>query len=142
MNLNRSVGHEIRTEIPIRAAEKQLGRRTQVDSRTRSSLWKTEICDRPPKSLRAGTLRSDQRARAHARRILRWCHFEFGIKLMTRINAEMFFWQVDPRAICFHGAGLDYGADAGARAPPPPSLPPTHPLRAFCAPLRVGAFSH
>lgn len=47
VNLNGSVGHEIRPEIPIRAVEKQVVMQTQVDSRTLNPPWKTELCDCP-----------------------------------------------------------------------------------------------
>lgn len=92
VNLNGSAGHEI-APPPKRGLEQMKSssldrhrwtfERSALSGRM-SCVIVSKACGRP------GTLRSDQRTRA-GRRIFRWCHFEFGIKLINRINAEMFF---------------------------------------------------
>lgn len=92
VNLNGSAGHEI---PPSKKRGFEQMKSSSLDRHRwtfeRSALSGRMSCVIVSKACgRPGTLRSDQRTRT-GRRIFRWCHFEFGIKLINRINAEMFF---------------------------------------------------
>lgn len=117
VNLNGSAGHEI---PPPHPPSQKRGFEQTKSSSLDTHRWTLErsahsgrmscvivskACGRP------GTLRSDQRART-GRRIFRWCHFEFGIKLINRINAEVFFFLAGVVVRSISWSRLDYGDDA------------------------------